>query len=215
MNRLSRPLVYGVLLLLLIVAGALYSQDNSSDTKPPAAKPKSNSPMLASSEFDRLDYVEKFDKPNVKPRNLFQPASQIETAPQTAPSADIDRIPADFAHGEASWIYTGLAEVDGVRMALIENSQTHQGGFVKEGETWKTCHVQGITTESVILVDSKGNRQVVMRFNPNKPAKEKPTANAGLQPAVVTPAPSGPIGPNMVINALPPAVPPGSRVSQK
>ncbi len=202
---MARPLVYGLLVVLAIVAYSLSSDAGSTGSKAPVSKP--HAPAIARSdiEFDHADFVARFDKPSLQMRNPFVPLVEIRTAgPST--SGDLDHIPADLAHGEANWIFTGLAEVDGVRLALLENSQTRRGGFVKEGEIWKTCRVQTITSQSVVLLDLHGGRQVVMRLDPNKPAKPKAAPNAGVQPVTVPPALTGPIGPNLEIHALPPAV---------
>ncbi len=101
-----------------------------------------------------------------------------------APKADDgdNKLPASVAEGDPNWTYTGIAEIDGKKYALLENGSNHQSGFVKEGETWKKSRVVQITPGSIALVGPDGIQETVLRYSPNpKSGPEAPQPEASPQ----------------------------------
>jgi hypothetical protein len=167
---------------------------------------------MVQADFIAEDYNAHFDKTKGKFGNLFLPLvanEAINPAPQA--HQDIETIPSAFANGEANWKYTGMAEINGARSALLQDTEKHHGGFVAEGAHWKSSKLLRITSESVVLADAHGQQQVVMRFSLNKPKGAAGTAptpeTSGPQP--VNPVMHGPIGPNNIVISPMPAVPGG------
>jgi len=201
MTSLNKIFIWGG---LSVAAAAFYflSSDEAPALKKPVSIPHAAPVLDTDDQFTEADYHAHFDRPKAKLRNVFMAGSgttEGETGLQP-----IDHIPGVFAEGDANWTFTGIAQVNGTTMALLENSQKHQGGFVKEGEHWKGSLVKRITSESIVMIDKDGSQQVVMRFNPNKPSKNAATVNPSLPgplPPVGGPQPGGP----------PPGMPPGFR----
>jgi|GEM_PF-3901539 len=158
---------------------------------------------IADQDITPDDYKVSFKPPKAKLRNVFLPGGGEEGEIGIQPMA-IDHIPADFAEGDANWTFTGIAQIDGATMALLENPQKHQGGFVKQGEHWKDSLVKRITPESIVMVSKDGSTQVIMRYNPDKPSKNSSPAPTSEPPVTTLPP---------VNNAAPPpGPPPGRRV---
>jgi hypothetical protein len=137
----------------------------------------------------------RFDKPKGLLRNVFKPLLAVERSAMTADELDEKmKLPASIAGGEADWAYTGMVEIDGVKLALLENGTTHQGGYVREGEVWKKSRIVRITMASLEIEGPDGTAETVFRYNPNKTPKVKPPPEPGFRPLDVNPALRGPIG---------------------
>jgi hypothetical protein len=170
---------------------------------PPKPRKKAVKAADAGWDFPRNAFV-RFAKPEGMPRDVFLPAVQVQRVVKLPePGEDQVQIPASYADGEGGWAYTGMAEVDGVRMALLENGGTKQAGYVREGDDWKKSHIVGITTACIVLSNEKGVAETVYRFNPNTPPKPKPLPEPGFRPLNPGPNPVGPIGANVQIRPIP------------
>lgn len=212
MAEVNRFLVYGG--LAVVVGGALWwsNQDAAPAFKAKPRKPAATaSTASADSDLIDVDYTSSFEKPAGKPRDLFLPLVKADDGPKTVaapappPPQDIVRIPANFADGASDWIFTGFAIANGEKMALLENTGTHEAGYVKEGEPWKSSTVQRITPQSIVFLDKKGASQVVLRYDPDLEQKAKnpaAPADAGLHPVDPGSALHGPIGGNLQIQPL-------------
>ena len=104
------------------------------------------------------------------------------------------KVPSLLADGEADWAYTGMVEIDGVRLALLENATTHQGGYVRVGESWKKSRIVSVTMACLVVEGPDGKQTSVFRFNANKIEKPKPPPEGGFKPLDPSPALKGPIG---------------------
>lgn len=200
MAILSRPVGYGSLAVL--AAAALWWVN--SDPPTAQAKGSSTKPAPAKSSAQAWDFPIdeasiQFERPKDGLRNIFKPLLYVDKTGPKVEQEDLMKIPANLAQGEASWAYTGMVEVNGIRLALLENSSTHQGGYVKEGEFWKKSRIVRITSASIVLAGPDGNEETVFRYNPNFVPKVKPPADGGFTPVDLGPALKGPIGPNIEI----------------
>jgi hypothetical protein len=106
--------------------------------------------------FTEADTRAKFTPVNDPLKNAFRPVVAQRSASIGFSSGPMNAVPAEFAGGEGSWIYTGSAEIDGVPVALIENRSTNDGVFLKAGERWKSLVVRRITPNSVVLLGPSG-----------------------------------------------------------
>ncbi len=137
-------------------------------------------------EFAPADIAIRFERPRTSPRDSFEPLVKIDVPLTKREEEELMKIPANLASGEPSWIYTGMVEVDGQKMALLENTSTKLGVYVKQGDAWKKSHLSSVAVESLIFVGEDGVSQTVYRFNPNVAPKNKPLVDSGGR------APGGP-----------------------
>jgi len=203
MAVISRPALYGILALVAIGAWWWSSSDSGAPVKSGARKSASKKNNGNDWVFFASDYPTPFDKPAKAMRDIFKPLLYVEKVLPKVDQAQLMIIPTNLAKGEANWAYTGMVEVNGVRMALLENSSSRQGGYVKEGETWKQSQIVSITTECIVLAGPDGSEGTVYRYNPNLPPKQKPTPDAGFQPVDLGSSLSGPIGSDIQIKRVP------------
>lgn len=194
MAIISRPIGYS--LLLAALAGAIW-WSNSDPVKPPkpnAKKGTSSKGATKNWEFPASEVALRFDKPEGKLRDIFIPLVYVDKSVIKSEQDELMKIPANMAGGEGDWAYTGMVEVDGSRMALLENGTTHQGGYVKTGDTWKKSRVVAISSASIVVEGPDGSQETVFRFNANQPPKPKPLPDAGFRPMDLSRALNGPIG---------------------
>lgn len=205
---ISRPVGYFSLAAVAVFAYVWSSSDSTPPKATATAKHKSAAKgKEAGWDFPDTSDVAPFPKPKRSRRDLFAPLVMVEhVAPLVKPEEDLIKVPAALADGEGSWAYTGMVEVDGKRMALLENQATHVGAYVNEGQVWKKARIVAISVASVLMADEKGTVQTVYRFNPNQPPKEKA---GGIDPNARPLDLSGPIGRQFQIN--PTGMPRGGR----
>lgn len=197
MAGLSRTVVYGGLGVISVAMIWAFGGD------PPAKRTKASSPSAKLSgkkshepqwNFAKEELAARFPKPVGQRRNIFKALVEVERPTLNADEEEIMKLPATLTDGEADWAYTGMVEVDGRRLALLENPSTHQGGYVREGETWKKARIVSITMPSIVLAGPDGEETTVFRFNPNKTPKPKPPPESGFRPMDLGSALKGPIG---------------------
>jgi hypothetical protein len=177
----------------------------------PARKSKPTKRKASQSEDDEK-YVTaemelKFDRPGGTVRNVFHPLVAVEKpekAPPPPPPADQDltAIPAKVADGESNWVFTGMAEVDGVKFALLQNKSTQKSGLIKEGEYWRKSQLLSVSLDSLLFVGPDGNIQTVQRFDPNAPPKVKTETEGGFRPYNLSGTLAGPIGSDVEIHRV-------------
>lgn len=146
--KVSRPVVYLGLIAVAVAAFLLTEEEpaRKSTTKPKtvASKPGDRS------AFTVEDYKATFEPVSGPVKNSFQPLV-LRYGGLDAGLLTPNVVPLEFAGGEPNWALTGIAYVDGVPTALIENSSTGEGFFVKHGDQFKASTVVRITPNSVVL----------------------------------------------------------------
>ncbi|HWD39363.1 MAG TPA: hypothetical protein VG944_10970 [Fimbriimonas sp.] len=146
------------------------------------------------------DFSARFAPSKVKLRNLFLPVVKADNGGGDSAVSDKQHIPSTFAGGEADWAFKGIAVSNGLTMALLENDSKHQGGYVKEGDRWKTSKLMQVSVDKIVLRNDEGDEQVVMRFVPTVAAgPEKAAAPATLPPATPPGQGLNPANPNGAI----------------
>ena len=163
-------------------------------TKPAAAKSLGRKAAGQEWNFPASETSVRFKKPTAEMRNIFQALLYTERPMLGAEEEVLMKVPAALAAGEGDWAYTGMVEIDGVKLALLENGTSHQGGYVREGETWKKSRIAGITMASVTFVGPDGTDTTVFRYNANQVPKPKTPPDPGFRPMDLGPALRGPIG---------------------
>ncbi|MEJ5171486.1 MAG: hypothetical protein WHU10_10900, partial [Fimbriimonadales bacterium] len=112
----------------------------------------------------------------------------------------IGGIPASLTGGDPNWMYRGMAEIDSVPMALVENAKTGEGVFLRHGELWNGSRVVAITPESLTLAGPDGlQRTVDVAGDEAAPAIPAATGASEVRPVTLDPTLRGPIGPGLGI----------------
>ena len=114
------------------------------------------------------DYTAKFPPVTVPVRNAFLPlvVRETSTIENGGPNGEIrplqpDGIPESFAGGEAGWIYTGNAVVNGVPNALLENTSSGEALFLTPGEDFKSSVLVKSTANVVVLRGPAGVERTI------------------------------------------------------
>lgn len=202
---LSRPMLY-LLVGAVVIAAALKATEAEPLAKPAPPRKRTVKAGEAGWDFPAQDPRQRFPKPARLTRNPFKPlvaSERLATVNEPKIKEDLVQVPSNLADGEGGWAYTGMVEVDGVRMALLQNSGTNLSGYVREGETWKKSRIVGISSPCVVFADEKGVNTTVFRYNPNDPPKAPAPPQGGFMP-------TGPIGGNLTVRPLTPPPPPNN-----
>jgi hypothetical protein len=186
MLKLSKPVWF---LLAATATAALYLVGSPAAPKRITTRVLSK-PLVSvtSSQYTQQDFDANFPKPVLASRNAFQPLVVRKSSLAQA-LANAGNIPPEFAGGDPNWSCTGSAEVDGVRQALIENKNTNDGVFLKQGDRWKNCVVSQVLENAVVLVGPGGDAKTIF-VKQDTPVDE--TDLSGTNP--VQPELSGTIG---------------------
>lgn len=193
LKSLSMPVRLLLLAVIIVAAWAVLSPDSSS-VKKPTKKPVATRKVRAGEvEYTPDDYKVRFASAQGSLKDAFKPLV-AKAATSKGGSLIVNTVPATFAGGEANWVYTGTAEIDGVLQALLENRTTGEGVFLKVGETWKGSSVEEITEDSVVLVSPDTGLEKKLTLPADDSISPGP---AGFAPAQLAnpPALRGNIGP--------------------
>ena len=91
----------------------------------------------------------------------------------------------------ADWTYSGTVHMGDITMALLENSRTREGQYVKSGDMFMGSKVQSISDQQVTLMNAgkpamlaKADTIVITPLNQNAPAANpaQPGGQPGQQP---------------------------------
>ena len=84
----------------------------------------------------------------------------VPASPPAAPPAPEDPL--------LNIAYTGHAIIEGRHLALLENSKTHEGSWLTEGDTFRGFTVEHIAPEGLRLRQGQTNRNIAIsdKFNP-------------------------------------------------
>jgi hypothetical protein len=94
----------------------------------------------------------------------------------------------------AQWSYTGTVHMGDITMALLENTQTREGQYVKPGDRFMGAQVKAITDQQVTLTNAgkpsllaKADTINVTPLNQDAPGKNQPVQQAAPQQVQATP----------------------------
>jgi len=145
----------GLIGVLAIVAYLVVSPMLSSDPAPASsikAAPKSSTKKA--DDYLPEDYKAKpadFVTVAVPLRNAFNPIIKAPEKGGKGGVSTVNVVPPEYAGGEANWVYTGSARIDGAVEALLQNNTSGDNVFLKVGDTWKGVSVEEITDDSLVL----------------------------------------------------------------
>lgn len=168
-------LVGAVGILGFLIYDGLFPAEAASTTT--AAKPKKKTTVANKSGFLPEDYEAKFASYPTPVRNSFKPLVEKRKMTTVPPESAIVTgvFPASLTGGEGNWMYTGYAEVDGVRQGLLENSSTSESVFLRAGQKWKLLVVRSISENDMVVAGADGKPITIpvgdvaneQRANPN------------------------------------------------
>lgn len=202
MAKVSRPVVYSV-----VAAAAIYAVVLLTEPEQPVRKPAKRSTLGAAAKapagFLPEDLTAQFGRYAGKSRNAFQP----EVLPkQTVMSAlPPGRSSAGTISGpglRGTWALTGINVLNGRRSALVENSTTGDSEFLAAGDSWNGLQVVAVETDTVVFLNSLGQRTQLKFVDPQDAA-----ATTGTPPGTVstTPATTGaPAAPSRTVITVTP-----------
>lgn len=144
-------------------------------------KPRARATAKADEDFTMADFDAKFSPAKVEYRNVFTPLVMASSGNRGGGSLSPNSIPLEFSGGKEQWVYTGTAVIDGVPNALVENSSTGEGEFIRVGQNWKSATVRKITPTSLTLTSSSGRVQK-MDLMRDPEIDDKALMNAQVQP---------------------------------
>ncbi len=159
-------------------------------TNPEATAPKSGTSAKATRkktvakkgaiQFTDQDFKADFKPLNIQLKNAFVPIVARKSGGFGGADGQANAIPLDFTGGDAGWVYTGNAEIDGVQNALLENRSSGEGVFIRSGERWKSAVVSRILSDSVVMKGPSGTKTFSL-VNEESPKM----ARGGFNPAPV------------------------------
>jgi hypothetical protein len=183
MAKVSRPIIYTV-----VSAVIGYTAFTLTQPAPPKKAPKKTTTTAATQKVEDNGILPEDLKAHFKPYVLQHPrdvflAGVVST--QKLPDAKSGRLP-----NGANWVLTGIASIDNVKRALLENSATQDSVFLKVGDKWNNLRVLSVGDISVHFVDATG-RQTALGFpeptdsptpSPNQPNPLAAPASNGAGP---------------------------------
>ncbi len=183
----TSPMVWVGLGIVLIGGIAFSMGGNGTATKGTPAPKTSAKSTAKSSLILPEDRDAKFIALNEPLKNAFKPIVAHNLG-GLGVKGNIG-MPLDLAGGEAGWVYSGMAVINGTKNGLLENSTTGEGDYVKPGEKWKRCTIGSISDKSLELHGDDGSAFTLkVGEEANKPA-------VGFEPAKVAAPPlQGQIG---------------------
>jgi hypothetical protein len=198
----KKLLTYGV--FALVAAGLWLMTDSPSVRKSngPKRPPAKHSSSKTTELFTEEDYKAHFANLNLPVKNVFRPLILPATAGGVGLAAIApNEIPKDFTDGKTAWLYTGTAIVDGVPMALVENTETGEGEFLKVGQRWMHAVVRKITPIALVMEGPNGRVRTMDLLKEIGDGEE--TTLAGMDVRPVSPNLAGAIGNRGPIGSAP------------
>lgn len=143
--------------------------------------------------YEKEDYTAQFASLESEMKNGFRPLIAKKSADSSMTPLASNGIPAAFASGEPNWVYTGNMAVNSVPNALLENTQSGEGVFLRPGERWKALILKEVRQDSIVLEGPSGFIKTVFfasqsELSPMDPVKSGvlPPATAGTNPGAAT-----------------------------
>lgn len=148
--------------------------------KAASSKAKTSRSSKADEVFTKVDYEAKFPSARLAVKDVFSPLVLASSGGKSG-SLTPNAIPYEFTGMKEAWLYTGTAVINGVPNALVENTSTGEGEFIKVGQTWKLSTVRRITPTSLTLT-GPGGKVKTMDLMRDLELDDKALMNAQVQP---------------------------------
>ena len=162
------------------------------------ARSRTSTTTKTNSLFTEEDYEAKFASFKKAPRDAFRPlVEKKNTNARTAAALGAGVLPGDLTGGEANWVYTGYASLNGVRQGLLENSSSGESVFLVVWQRWRALTVQTIGAEEMIVTGPTGTAVTIPigdTATEQTPTPGVVAPNGGTAPLNPAGALAGPIG---------------------
>ncbi len=153
--KISRPVLY-MLLGSVAIGGYVFTNPDSVARKGATKKKTATVASNLPEGFTEADLTAKFDRIPEPVKDAFVPIVVRTNSGGAETALSPNAVPSVLTGGDPNWVYTGMAEIDGIPMGLLENKVTGEGVFLKHSESWKMATVTGISPFSLILVARSG-----------------------------------------------------------
>ncbi|MBC8137849.1 MAG: hypothetical protein H8F28_18375 [Fibrella sp.] len=212
MAKISRPIVY-----VVVAAVAIYAIVLVTEPEKPVTKPKKRTSLGAGAKapagFLTEDLTATFTRYQGKSRDAFKPGIMPkQTVMNTLPGGrDSDGVLSGPGL-RGSWTLTGINILDGDRSALIENATTGDSAFLKSGDSWNGLQVVAIESDTVVFLNTLGQRTQLKFVDPNDETPTTPgttTITPGTTPGrtVITVTPINKNGLTVAPGGVAPVIP--------
>jgi hypothetical protein len=203
--KISRPVIYALVAGVGIYAVVLLTEPEAAARKTNTKRASSTSRAKDANGITEEDRTAKFASYTTVRRDAFAPVvvakkarpKNLEARPTPAPKPVVvvvvkPPVPTD-------WSLTGIALVNGTRMALLENGSHTETKFLKVGEQWMGLEVTQIGQSEILFRQSNGAPYRMVFASPKDNSAE------------IKPSPQAPMSPNNLANSTNTASPTGSR----
>ncbi len=127
----------------------------------------------------------RFERLQGTPRDVFRPL----VLSGRGGTGSVGGVPEALIGGEPGWTYAGMAEVDSVPVALLENSRSGDFVFLRPGERWKGAALASVSPDMLRLRTDDGRVADVPVKQTS--ASAATTASATRQPRTGAPTTGG------------------------
>jgi hypothetical protein len=152
----------GVAILGFLIYDGLFPAEPTASSSSTRSTKKKTPAKADKGGFLPEDYEAKFASYSTPVRNSFTPlVAKKAITPSVPAGGGVAAGPSPYLSGaltggEGNWMYTGYAEVDGVRQGLLENSSTSESVFLRPGQKWKQLVVRTIGAEKMVVTGPDG-----------------------------------------------------------
>ena len=154
MARVSRPMMYGAILVVAVAAFVMTTPKDADDRDGPDPRRAARSAAGPPTGVFDYDYDAEFEQLNESPNNAFMPL--VARTSRNSGGIAPNEFPAEYAGGESGWFYTGTVIIDDVPSALVENELTGDGMFLKVGENLKRTTISEIAPTYIVVTGTTG-----------------------------------------------------------
>lgn len=175
MAKNNRVLLYGGLAAVAIAGFVLTSPPETESSTSATERPASGSRSRTTQEtaFNKQDEEATFVRFEGTSPNVFTPLVK-KASPGTLGAVGTallpNQIPPVYVSGKLTWFYTGTAYIDQVPEALVEDTATGQGEYLRVGQTFQNARVVAITPNTLVIEGSAG--RTTLRLLEDRPIVE-------------------------------------------
>ena len=182
-SQLKKLLVVGAGLVVIVLVA--FPSGASTPSGPKKPNPLAGLPQTKKSAKESLytdeDKTKKFEAVGGSIKNGFVPLVTKNDGALVAKN----EIPRGFSDGQGGWTYTGNMVVDGTPNALLENTASGDGVFLRPGQRWKSMRLLAVKEDSIELEGPRGERKTVFFDDKNILTSAPSTNLQTLPPATI------------------------------
>lgn len=151
MPKVSRPIIYSVLALIVGLAWLYLNPSTPTTTKHATRLLKSAS--SSQDGFTDEDLHAHFARYFGKDRDPFIPGVRQ--------AGEADQLASSIAGGKSGWALTGVNSVNGDETAVVENASTKESVYLKRGQQWNGLTVMSMSENGVLFENALGQESTL------------------------------------------------------